>query len=299
MLTYTAVIVTFNRKKSLKKSINSILNQSIKPNNIVLIDNNSTDGTYEYIKEYLNNQKIHYLKLKENLGGAGGFYFGVKEAMKYEDDLIAVADDDAYYDMNYFKNIITAAIENPQDGAFCGKILDKRGIQADQAKFLSNPKRLRLKGAVEGDYKKDFYCDVFSFLGAVYRRSTIEKVGFPQKDFFIWFDDAEYSVRCYQAGIKYHCVTNAVINHDIKEASQTPLWKEFYGFRNEIYSIKELGNAKFYPIFMLLKKYGAVTLRKNYKGKRVKAFKIITQAFIDGKKGKLGKRYDPATTIYK
>ena len=50
MLTYTAVIVTFNRKKSLKKSINSILNQSIKPNNIVLIDNNSTDGTYEYKK---------------------------------------------------------------------------------------------------------------------------------------------------------------------------------------------------------------------------------------------------------
>lgn len=53
---YVAVIVTYNRKKKLIKAINSLLKQTLLPKKIVLIDNNSNDGTNELLKEVYPNQ---------------------------------------------------------------------------------------------------------------------------------------------------------------------------------------------------------------------------------------------------
>ena len=82
-----AIVVTYNRKECLKKQIYNILEkQEFTPDAYYIIDNNSVDGTNELIDsfcEYSTNCKIIYVQLKENIGGAGGFYTGLKKA--YED----------------------------------------------------------------------------------------------------------------------------------------------------------------------------------------------------------------------
>jgi GT2 family glycosyltransferase len=99
--TVCAVVVTYNRKDLLIKCLDSLTNQSVTPQAIYIIDNNSTDKTEQmlYENEYIthipdfnkkftnqttiNDILIKYIRLPENTGGAGGFYEGVKEA--YED----------------------------------------------------------------------------------------------------------------------------------------------------------------------------------------------------------------------
>lgn len=65
---FSIVIPTFNREKELISAIKSILNQSCKNFEIVIIDNSSVKKTPQFLIKILNNKKILYIKNKKNLG---------------------------------------------------------------------------------------------------------------------------------------------------------------------------------------------------------------------------------------
>jgi len=89
-----AVIVTYNRKELLKECITALLNQDYRNCDILVVDNASTDGTFDYISELLKNKRVIYKNTGANLGGAGGFNFGMKEAVNLGCDFVWVMDDD-------------------------------------------------------------------------------------------------------------------------------------------------------------------------------------------------------------
>jgi len=70
-----AVIPTFNRKTILKECLDALLGQKYPLNSIIIIDGASSDGTRDFLlaNGYLNNHKVDYIRLKENIGGCGGF----------------------------------------------------------------------------------------------------------------------------------------------------------------------------------------------------------------------------------
>lgn len=59
------IIPTFNSKQYISQAIQSILNQSYKNYEIIVVDDGSTDGTYEELKKYKNNIKYYYKKMEE------------------------------------------------------------------------------------------------------------------------------------------------------------------------------------------------------------------------------------------
>ena len=90
-----AIVVTYNRKEFLKKSIKALLEQErAELCDILVVDNASTDGTRDEILELINSRKIIYANTGENLGGAGGFNYGVKEALKLGYKYMWLMDDD-------------------------------------------------------------------------------------------------------------------------------------------------------------------------------------------------------------
>ena len=89
-----AIIVTYNRKELLKESILSLFQQTYQNFSIYIIDNASTDGTYEYINDMLDNDRLYYFNTGKNLGGAGGFSFGIKEAVQNGFSYLWIMDDD-------------------------------------------------------------------------------------------------------------------------------------------------------------------------------------------------------------
>lgn len=302
MLSYVAVVATYNRKDALQKSLQHLIDQSIQPKKIVVIDNHSTDSTYGDVIESFITQYPHliaYYRLKENLGGSAGFYYGMREAMQFTPDLIALSDDDAYYDYDYFVNIIKTAEEHPEVQAFSGCVKTYGKVAPGPAKFLINDKTLRFKHTTVADYQHEFYCDAFSFVGPVYRTSLIKQIGFPNKDFFIWYDDTEYSMRMHQLGYQYLDVPTAVVNHAEKEQPKISLWKEYYGFRNELWSVKRYSSSKayanLYPEYMYLRKCVAVFLKPHYRGHEKDALRIFTKAFRDAEANHLGKTIQPGS----
>ena len=78
------VIVTYNRLSKLKKTLDCYEKQTVPFRNLIIVNNHSSDGTMEYLKEWENTNtpfnKI-IIHTNENLGGAGGFYIGEKKAL--------------------------------------------------------------------------------------------------------------------------------------------------------------------------------------------------------------------------
>ena len=89
-----AVVVTYNRKELLCECLDALLHQECSFLDILIVDNASTDGTHEYIEKYLKDKRVIYENTGSNIGGAGGFNYGMKLGVKLGYDYIWLMDDD-------------------------------------------------------------------------------------------------------------------------------------------------------------------------------------------------------------
>ncbi|GGI63594.1 glycosyltransferase [Limosilactobacillus caviae] len=296
---YQSVIVTYNRKNKLIEAVNSLLNQTEKPIRIILIDNHSTDGTKQLLETlgFLDNPRIKYLQMPKNYGGSGGFYYGIKEAMKYKDfDFLSLSDDDAIYKFTFFELISKYQQAHPNIKAFSGTVQYEDGtIQIDHRRRILDDRWYRQDDIPITEYHQNFEVDLLSFVGCVISRDILEKIGLPEKDYFIYYDDTEYSLRIRKYS-KIINVSNAIIVHKTPKkdpAKQNVItWKNYYELRNSMLMKKKHSNWKwlrFYFYQYYIKLSIRILFNKVYKGQRKEAFYIYNQAFKDALKNRKGK----------
>lgn len=183
-----AVVVTYNRLPLLKKSIEALRSQSKKLDSIIVVNNGSTDGTYEWLNEQTDLLIFH----QENTGGSGGFYRGIKEAYERDFDWIWVMDDDAFADNKAVQELNTAIENHGQDQDYCF--------------YSNNDEDVNFIG-IEKNIKEAM------FVGFAVTKKIIKNIGLPRNDFFIYFDDAEYCERIIKNNYKILKLKNSIINH--------------------------------------------------------------------------------------
>ncbi len=278
------VVVTYNRKKLLKENIQSLQKQKYKENLILIIDNNSSDGTYEYIKNLLNDNTI-YINTGANLGGAGGFNFGIKKAMEYNPKNIWVMDDDTIPNENSLLELVNAAtMLNDKfsflssrvlwkDGKICKinkQVFDNNMIDTQE---LINKGILKVKSA--------------SFVSCFINTKAIKKVGLPIKEFFIWGDDVEYTERLSKYESAYYINNSVVIHKSVEnklpciEEDVRDLSRFEYLYRNLYYIYKKEGKLK---RFKTLKRKHISNIIRKAKNKKIKRIMIILKGELKGKR---------------
>ena len=87
-----ATVITYNRKALLAECVKALLCQSVSCD-IIIIDNASTDGTGEMVRAIVD-PRISYINTGSNLGGAGGFNYGMRKAVEAGYDYGWLMDDD-------------------------------------------------------------------------------------------------------------------------------------------------------------------------------------------------------------
>ncbi len=199
------VIVTYNRLNDLKVCVENVKGQTYKDLDILVVNNGSTDGTTEYLAQQTGIKVIN----QDNLGGAGGFYAGMKYMMDNDYDWLWMMDDDGVPDSSQLETLL--AFHKKTGYAFLNAlVVDKN----DHKKFAFGPlngHRYVYVDEVTGN--EDFNVMIHPFNGTFIKRDVIEKIGLIKKECFIWGDEQEYTARARQAGYTPHTVTTAIHYH--------------------------------------------------------------------------------------
>lgn len=258
-----AVVVTYNRIEYLKKCILALKNQTLQLNEILVVNNGSTDGT----RQWLENEDGITVINQENLGGAGGFYTGIKYAYEKGYDWIWCVDDDCMPKYDCLKKQFTG---------------DKN--------IISNPRIVNENNFDLYDYnkllKKKFYHHIYdklkmpyinlSFCGLLISNLVVEKIGLPMKELFVYGDDLEYTFRAQKFGFKVEIVLDAILIHpSLKSLSSYSEQSLFFYFRNVFFVLNKYSFMKIRALKFLIntikfcifsKKKLRIALRSIYSG---------------------------------
>lgn len=236
------VIVTYNRLELLKKCIYAVNDQTRKPDEIIVINNGSTDQT----KEWLDSQPLISFH-RENKGGAGGFSFGLHAAYGRGADWIWVMDDDTIAQKDTLERLTHKLDELKPEldkvGFLSSSVLwtDGKTHEMNRTYLLKDKKKL---AGLELTSTGSTFIQFGTFVSMLVSAKAVERVGLPIKEFFIWSDDVEYSKRMIKNGLAGLAVEDSVavhetpINHisSVFKDTHLHLWKYKYGLRNELYT---------------------------------------------------------------
>jgi len=231
-----AIVVTYNRKELLGECVVGLLNQTRRPDEIIVVNNKSTDGTPEFMATRFPT--VTTLNQEQNLGGAGGFAEGLRQGFERGYDWIWVMDDDAEPAPDTLEKLLAAASKvGRQDVALCPLIVNKLQDQPQLFHHKRLDKYLVEHAISRDELKKEIVpIDGSAFVGPMFHRSVVEQLGYPITEYFIWCDDLEYTYRLQSLGGLF-LVPGAVIWHKDKPSAIHPS-KRFYGQRNYLHFMR-------------------------------------------------------------
>ena len=212
----SVIVPVYNTSKYLNKCIDSILNQTFKDIELILVDDGSTDNSYSILEDYKNKypKKIVLLQ-KENGGQGSARNLGLKSA---KGDYITFVDSDDTIDKNMYEEMYNLAVEGNYDIVICG-------LQ-DYYEKNNSTQKVSLNLSKDAFIKDALIKSVPSVVNKLYKRSLFQKskVVFNEK---IWYEDYPYSMELVVNAKKigyidkyfyqyFHRATSTMHNENIK-----------------------------------------------------------------------------------
>lgn len=192
-----------------KKLLDSITKQTYKSIKTIIIDDKSTDGTFEYLQKKYS--EIIVLKGSGNLWWTGAIYAGVEEVLKQakKDDYIFTVNNDCVIDQHCLENLLQTSIDNNR--AIAGSLIidsyDKQtiidaGVKIDwsKGKYISlGPKSIK---DLPFEKKIEDQINTLSTKGTLYPVEVFQKIGnFDKRHLPHYISDYEFACRAKKAEI--------------------------------------------------------------------------------------------------
>ena len=237
-----AIVVTYNRLELLQQCVGALRNQSAVCD-ILIVDNASTDGTAQWLA---SQSDLYYRNTGSNLGGAGGFNYGMRWAVEAGYDYVWLMDDDTLPQPDALEKLLEAdKVLEGNYGWLSSKCLWTDGsICPMNLQRVSPYKEICLKETDNGIMP----AQMASFVSLLPRREMVLKYGLPICAFFIWTDDLEYTRRISRNESCYVVVSSTVV-HAMKNKTiasiatdttdRLPRYRYFY--RNDVYLYRREG----------------------------------------------------------
>ncbi len=296
------VLVTYNRKSDLQRTLQAYESQTKSPKTILVVDNHSTDGTGALLSRWQAEKGIcerEVLTTPENLGGSGGFYLGMEHALLCGCDWIFLSDDDAIPAPDVLERLQRFAAEHSgQIAAISCAVCDEKGIVVGHRARIRRCSLLGIKDAPvsKKEYQKPaFAVDFFSYIGTCTRADALRAAGLCRREFFIYSDDFEHALRVGREGALY-CIPAAVMQHaDNNPYSKRASWRDYYATRNLLLMYRAHFGRFAAARRALLRRFTAWRSLDPIK------MRVIRDAIRDAKKGITGKHpvYRPGWEPYK
>lgn len=243
------VIVNWNGIKYINDCIVSLLDQTFRDFEIILVDNASSDGSVEFVeKKFLN---VRIIKNTTNLGFAEGNNIGIKNS---HGSLIALFNQDAIADREWLVNLIKVIQSSDKIGAVSGKIFYLGEQFGKEAVFCTWPKIDPITAMPYNFHDNEAASKVDYLSGAamLVKRAVIEKVGLLDSKYFLYFEETDWCARMIRAGYDLIYVPDAIAWHLVSASITESDTKIYYMERNRIRFALKNFDLSYLPIFFLI-----------------------------------------------
>ncbi len=216
------VIISWNGKEDLLKCLASLERLDPPRPRIIVVDNGSTDGTTDAVRE--NFPRVRLLSLSRNLGFTGGNNAGIEAALEEDAEYVCLLNNDTEVDPGFLRELLRAAREHPRAGILGSRVL-----------YLSSPETVwsqgirvgRLSGRVYTTHFNRTAGETTSSVEAVdgvsgaamfLRAETLREIGLLGEDFFICFEDLDLCLRAREKGWEVLTVPASRVYHAVSGA---------------------------------------------------------------------------------
>lgn len=205
------VILNYNGKDVLKKCLLSVFKNDYPNFEIVLVDNNSTDGSLEAAKADFS--KAHFIKNGENLGYSAGNNVGIRFALERMAEYVLLLNNDVEVAKDFLSHLMNIAQQSQKIGILSPLIF--HGITRQIWFSGGTISWLRMKSFNEKSVKtEDFYESPFvTGCAMLVKKEVFKKIGLLDEDYFLYWEDADFSLRAGKAGFKKVVVTSSRVYH--------------------------------------------------------------------------------------
>ena len=205
------VIPNYNGKHFLEDCLKAVFEQDIKDQEVIVVDNGSTDGSLEYLKTVPG---VRTIVLDKNYGFCRAVNEGIKAA---DSEYVILLNNDTEVDKNFASKLLTS-------------------IKADEKIFSCSSKMIQFHNRNLMDDAGDYYCalgwafgrgkgaaieaydepvDLFAACGgaAIYRKKMLESLGYFDEDHFAYLEDIDIGYRARIHGFRNVYAPKAVVYH--------------------------------------------------------------------------------------
>lgn len=281
-----ALVVTYNRKQLLKENIEALLAQTYNDFDILIVDNASTDGTEELVKTF-ESDRLKYINTGKNLGGAGGFNFGLRQAAEKEYEFCWLMDDDTIPERNALNSLVEKAQLLKNDFSFLSSVTKwKDGTICEMNRQVVSKNVLDKIELINNNL---IPIEKATFVSFFVNLDIVRKLGLPISEFFIYADDWEYSLRLIKEKTAYLDCDSIVI-HKMKENKSADIMvipkervqRTYYDYRNTFYIHKKYFGVKKSIVFLIYYWFLFFKIIIKAKDSRIKRIWYVTKGFIAG-----------------
>ena len=300
-----SVTIAYNAASVLPRQMDALLRQTRPLQEIVLVDNGSTDGTGRLMAERYPQVKV--LRITDNCGVGNGWVAGLTyAALEKKHDWVWSFDDDSVpnddslqtllegvgslRDIDGQLGLVAPLPVDRETGTCYPPLLWRDGFVKPTADMLSQP---------------IWFADLAVGAGCMIRREVVEKIGLPRADFLMDYIDHEYWLRARSCGYRLAVISRSQLSHEIGNAREVRLlgrsrlwcdhapWRNYYMGRNLAYMgwwLYSNRRTKRFVIRHLARHAGGVLL---FGSNKFACLKRLAQGFWDGRRGILGARFRP------
>lgn len=232
-----AVVVTFNRRELLARCVRHLRSQTRPPEEILVINNGSTDGTAAMLQE----QGVRCIT-QENVGSAGGWYRGIRCAVEEGFDAVWLMDDDGYPEESALQQLeaaltpgtacVSCAVVCEEDHERLVFPLPRLNVRGLPILFSTRRKCATLTHAA-AECRGALYPFAHFFNGSLIAASALRSIGNVERQFFIFGEELDYLYRLRCGGAVHTLLTARQIHPDVAGRPLTDL-KIYYYIKNTL-----------------------------------------------------------------
>lgn len=220
------IILNYNGQDTLRECLNSVLRSDYAEQEIILIDNRSTDDSFRQARQDFS--RIYFIENSKNLGFAAGVNSGIRLALEKLADYVLLINNDARLEADTLSKLVGVMESDSGIGLASPLILadgsDKVWFAGGRIDWF----RMRtIHISRPSDASAAYDTEYLSGCALLIRKEVFQKIGLFDEKFFFYYEDADFSYRARQAGYRCQIIPDARARHGEK-SSDKPKFKTYW-----------------------------------------------------------------------